>query len=65
MGIKLASVVLGLVAVTALSGNPTVTACLTFPLSFEAVDHQSKLNTQSSLPDTRTAEAPTRDLVAT
>jgi hypothetical protein len=67
MGVKLVSVVFGLAAVTALSGNPTVTAFLTPPLSFEAIDDQ--LNPQGLIPspvtDTRTVEAPTRDLAAT
>src|SRR5712664_776138 len=68
MGIKLVSVVFGLVAVTALSGNPTVAACMTPPLSFEAID-QFKLNPQSLIPspstDRRAVEASTRDLAAT
>jgi hypothetical protein len=68
MGIKLVSVVFGLVAVTALSGNPTVAACMTPPLSFEAID-QFKLNPRSLIPspstDRRAVEASTRDLAAT
>jgi hypothetical protein len=69
MGIRLVSVVFGLAAVTALSGNPTVTARLAPPLSFTAVDDQCKLNRRILIPfpvtDTSTVEAPTRDIAAT
>jgi hypothetical protein len=68
MGIRLVGVVFGLVAVTALSGNPAVAASMTPPLSFEAIN-QFKLNPQSLFPspgtDRRVVEASTRGLAAT
>ena len=60
------SVVFGLAAVTAFSGNPMGTACMAPPLSFEAID---QLNLQSLVlsfsTDGRAVEASTRDLAAT
>jgi hypothetical protein len=68
MGIILLSIVFGLVAVAAFSGTPAVTAYMTFPLSFEAIN-EFELNPQSLMPspstNTRTVEATTRDLTAT
>ena len=67
MVIRLVSVVFGLPAVTAFSGNP-MAACMTSPLSFEAID-RSKLNPQNLIPspnaDGRAVEASRRDLAAT
>jgi hypothetical protein len=69
MGIRLMSVVFGLVAVTALFGNPAVAAWMMVPpLSFEALNNV-KLNPQSTIlspgTDGPAVAASTRDLTAT
>jgi hypothetical protein len=68
MGIRLMDVVFGLVAVSALFGNPAVAARMIPPLSFENLN-QFKLNPQSLILSPGTAgpavEASTRDLAAT
>jgi hypothetical protein len=69
MGIRLMSVVFGLVAVTALFGNPAVAAWMMVPpLSFEDLS-EFKLNLQSTIlspgRDGPAVAASTRDLTAT
>jgi hypothetical protein len=69
MGIRLMSVVFGLVAVTALLGNPAVGAWMKVPpFSFEALN-KVKLNPQSTIPSPGTdgpaVAASARDLAAT
>jgi hypothetical protein len=68
MVIGSASVVFGLAAVTAFSGNPIGIARMAPPLSFEAIDH-FELNPQTLIPcssaDGRAGESSTRDLAAT
>jgi hypothetical protein len=68
MGIRLMGAVFGLVAVTALFGNPAVAACMIPPLSFEDLN-KLKLTPQSLIPspgtDGPTVAASTRDLAAT
>ena len=69
MGIRLTGVVFGLVAVTALFGDPAVAACMMIPpLSFECFN-RSILNLQNVIPSPGThgpaVAASTRDLAAT